>query len=180
MQADWQALQPMHFDTSISLATGVSCRVGGGSDAVAERRTRSCTPRFTTKPSVGGFFEAALGFVAYGFSNISDLIPVLCRILRRRRCRLDVHEKRLELRRLGIGIADEGRQRIRSPAFPRSTGEAPMQRDAHDVNGLAVADQGPDPLGDNRFRFHRSAFRPDPHPTAERDVFLLGKLFRYF
>src|SRR3954471_23482432 len=36
-QADWQALQPMHFETSISLATGSNCRVGGGKSGVAER-----------------------------------------------------------------------------------------------------------------------------------------------
>src|SRR5208337_3621125 len=40
MQADWQALQPMHFDTSISLATGVSWRSGGGT-LEADRLTRS-------------------------------------------------------------------------------------------------------------------------------------------
>ena len=40
MQADWQALQPMHFETSISLATGVSCRSGGGT-LEADLLTRS-------------------------------------------------------------------------------------------------------------------------------------------
>ena len=44
--ADWQALQPMHFDTSISFATGVSLRAGAGTDE-AERRTRSASLRST-------------------------------------------------------------------------------------------------------------------------------------
>src|SRR5215471_3010664 len=39
-QAAWHALQPMHFDTSISLATLVSS-LAGGSTLEAERATRS-------------------------------------------------------------------------------------------------------------------------------------------
>src|ERR1700761_8754868 len=52
LQATWHALQPMHFDTSISFATGVSCRAGGGTDE-AERRIRSASPRSTLMFSVG-------------------------------------------------------------------------------------------------------------------------------
>ena len=37
-QADWQALQPMHFDTSISFATGVSLTRRRRHSTVAERR----------------------------------------------------------------------------------------------------------------------------------------------
>jgi hypothetical protein len=36
----------MHFDTSISFATGVSCFSGAGT-LEAERRTRSPSPKFT-------------------------------------------------------------------------------------------------------------------------------------
>src|SRR6202789_4040769 len=97
----------------------------------------------------------------------------------RRRCRLDVHQERLELRCLGIGIADERRERVGAPTFPRHAGEAPMQRDSHDVNGLAVTDERPDALGDDGFRLDRTALRPDAHPTAERDAFFLREFFRY-
>src|SRR5262249_44496184 len=54
-QAAWHALQPMHFDTSMSLATGVSWRAGGGTDE-ADRRIRSASPRLTV-----GFFVFGLG-----------------------------------------------------------------------------------------------------------------------
>ena len=36
-QADWQALQPMHFDTSMSLATSTWRRISGGVSVEAER-----------------------------------------------------------------------------------------------------------------------------------------------
>src|ERR1700688_1005484 len=110
MQADWHALQPMHFDTSISLATGVNSRSGGGRCSVAERRTRSPGPRFSTKPSVGGLLIAVRGL-----SNI--LVP------HRWRRRLDVHQERLVFGRLDIGVTDEGRERVRGEAFPRRAGE---------------------------------------------------------
>src|SRR5262249_2971888 len=41
--AVWHALQPMHFDTSISLATS-ACRWAGGVTWEAERRIKSCSP----------------------------------------------------------------------------------------------------------------------------------------
>jgi hypothetical protein len=38
MQATWQALQPMHLEISISLATGsAACRTDGEAVVVAER-----------------------------------------------------------------------------------------------------------------------------------------------
>src|SRR5262249_21994831 len=53
-QADWQALQPMHFEVSISFDTSVSCRAGGGT-LEAERRIRSCGPNFCSPGWVDGF-----------------------------------------------------------------------------------------------------------------------------
>src|SRR5215510_3053095 len=97
MQADWQALQPMHFETSISLATGVSCRSGGGRSLVAERRIRSAAVKLLTKPSEGGLLTAVVGPFP---SAISDL--------RRPGGWLDIHQESLELRRIGVGVADEG------------------------------------------------------------------------
>ncbi len=39
--ADWHALQPMHFETSMSLATSVLLRMVGGCSVEAERWTMS-------------------------------------------------------------------------------------------------------------------------------------------
>src|SRR5215472_7596118 len=130
----------MHLDTSISLATWVSWRVGGGKVSVAERRIRSPSPRFSTNAWVGGLLTAVRG--------LSDMLVPL-----RRRGRLDVHEERLELRRLGVCVAHERRERVRTEAFAGGAGEAPVQRDAHDVDDLAVALQRLDPLGHQGFRF---------------------------
>jgi hypothetical protein len=46
MQADWQALQPMQRETSMSLATSSVCRAEGPSKVVAERFLTSsdCSP----------------------------------------------------------------------------------------------------------------------------------------
>jgi hypothetical protein len=41
MQADWQALQPMQVDTSMSFATSTVWRTDGLSVVVAERRDMS-------------------------------------------------------------------------------------------------------------------------------------------
>jgi hypothetical protein len=41
MHADWQALQPMQVETSISLATSVVCLTPGAGVVVAERRAIS-------------------------------------------------------------------------------------------------------------------------------------------
>src|ERR1700691_5284913 len=95
-----------------------------------------------------------------------------------RRRRLDVHQERLELRRLGIGIANEGRKRVRTPAFPRHTHETPMQGNPHDMDGLAVAHKWPDTFGHHRLRLDRTALGPDAYPAAQLDTLLLRKLFR--
>src|ERR1700730_5895388 len=94
--------------------------------------------------------------------------------------RLDVDQKRLVLRRLDVGVTDIRRERIRAEALFRRSGESPVQRNADDVDGLAVADQRRDPLGDDSFGLDRSALGPDPYPTARLDAFLLRKLLRYF
>jgi hypothetical protein len=41
MQATWQALQPMHLEMSISLATGMALRALGEGVVVAERAAMS-------------------------------------------------------------------------------------------------------------------------------------------
>ena len=41
MQATWQALHPMHFETSMSFATSSGCRICGGAAVEAERRITS-------------------------------------------------------------------------------------------------------------------------------------------
>src|SRR5260370_42354987 len=61
MQADWQALRPMHFETAMSFATGVSCRAGGGRSSLAERLITSLAPKLFTNPSVGGLLTAVRG-----------------------------------------------------------------------------------------------------------------------
>src|SRR5215470_5596129 len=106
MQADWQALQPMHFETSISLATGVSWRSGGGRSLVAERRIMSAAVKLVTKSAVGGLLTAVVGPFP---SAMSDL--------RRPGGGLDVHEERLEFRGLAVRVADERCEGVRSPAL---------------------------------------------------------------
>src|SRR4051794_6126549 len=96
MQAAWQALQPMHLVTSISFAISV-CRSAGGVTVEAERRIRSFSPNFGELGAIAGF----------GIGGNMVLSP-----LRNRRPgrRLEIDQKRLEFRRLDIGIADERRQ----------------------------------------------------------------------
>src|SRR6202035_3805320 len=121
--AAWQALQPMHFETSISLATGVSWRAGAGTDE-AERRTRSASLRFV------------IGFCVFGLGSSNSNAMASSLRHRSRRDGLDVDHERLEFRRLGIGVADKGRQRIGTEAFAGAAHETPMQRDADDMDGL--------------------------------------------
>src|ERR1700722_6243196 len=90
---------------------------------------------------------------------------------------LDVDQERLELRRLGIGIADIGRQRIRAETFTGAAHKTPMQRDADDMDGLAVADHRLDALGPISLGLYRTAFGEHPDPAAVADIFLLGQLF---
>src|SRR5579871_3401636 len=97
MQADWHALQPMHFETSMSLATSV-CLCAGGVTRDADRRITSCSPNFGGTGLVVGF----------GNGGNIDLASS-----RHRPCGgLDVDQERLEFRRLDIGVADERREHI--------------------------------------------------------------------
>ena len=84
----------MHFETSISLATGVSCRAGVGTDE-AERRTKSASSDIVGR---------GIGVGSSNSNNAmaSSLTPPAGRN------GLDVDKERLELRGLGIGVADNG------------------------------------------------------------------------
>src|SRR6516164_10269404 len=115
MQAASQALQPMHFDTSMSFATSVSCRSGGGT-VEADRRIRSASPRLILAPGSG-----------LGSWNSNAMTASLCH---RPGEGLDIDQERLVFRRLDVGVADIGRKRVRAEAFPRFPHEAPVQRDA--------------------------------------------------
>src|SRR5580692_9732581 len=165
--AAWQALQPMHFETSISLATGVSCRAGAGTEE-AERRTRSASLRFV------------VGFTVFGLGSSNS--NAMASSLRHRSGRdgLDVDQERLELRRFGIGVADIWGERIGPETLTGAAHKAPMQRDADDMDGLAVADHRLDALGHVDLGFHRAAFRPDADPAAIGDTLFLGQFFADF
>src|ERR1700730_2460723 len=67
---------------------------------------------------------------------------------------LDIYQERLELRRLDVGIADEGRERIRPETLLGFTHETPVQGNSNDMHRLAVANQRTDALGDNRLRLY--------------------------
>src|SRR6202047_2621883 len=73
---------------------------------------------------------------------------------------LDVDQERLELRRLCIGVADGGCQRVGAIALARLTGEPPMDRHADDMHGFAVHHHRTDALGHICFA--------DDHPTLGR------------
>src|SRR5215467_10758029 len=105
LHATWQALQPMHLETSMSLATSVVLRTEGDAVVVAERRvmSRDCS----------------------GMVVPSGL--------------LEVHQERLVLRRLDVGVADEGRQGVGEVAVLRHDEESPVDRDADRVDPPAVA-----------------------------------------
>src|SRR5512140_2678474 len=107
MHAAWQALQPMHFETSMSFATSgiASERTLGAAEVEAERRVTS--------------------------SDMSAMVRLLSG--HALRSLLDVHQERLELRGLGVGVADERRQRVGEVARLREPGEAPVDRDADGV-----------------------------------------------
>jgi hypothetical protein len=76
MQADWQALQPMHFDTSISLATSVRRRSGCGTSAVADILMTSPGRRFDGRGWTGGFAAAVTGSGARSLMTRLPLRPV--------------------------------------------------------------------------------------------------------
>src|SRR5262245_8165175 len=104
MHATWQALQPMHLDSSISLAICGDERTWDEGVVVAERATtfwglvpamvvslrRAASRRL--KPPRGAANKVSVG------ASCS--------------CLLDVDEERLELRRLRVGVADERSQCI--------------------------------------------------------------------
>src|SRR4051812_28011587 len=94
--ATWQALQPMHFEVSMSFATSV-WRVAGGVIVEAERRMRSFSPNICLISVTGGL----------GSSNSNAMIASLHH---RSGNGLDIDQKRLVLRRLDVGVADIGRE----------------------------------------------------------------------
>src|SRR6266567_2507144 len=102
MHAAWQALQPMHFETSISFATCCSWRTCGDGAVEAELRTmsRDCKSAIARSPSHH----------------------------RRSRSFLDVHQERLELRGFRVGIANARGERVGAVAFARQTGKTPVDR----------------------------------------------------
>src|SRR5512145_2133386 len=77
MQATWQALQPMHFEMSMSFATSSVSRTPGGDVVEAERRVTSSD------------WSAMVRLLSSGHA---------------RRSLLDVHEERLELRGLDARV----------------------------------------------------------------------------
>src|SRR5512143_1284736 len=123
MQATWQALQPMHFETSMSFATSSVRRICGAEVVEAERRVTSSVWR--------------------AMSRLLD---------HARRSLLDVHQERLELRGLGVAVADERGERVREVAGSGLAVEPPVQRDADGVDLLAVDLERLDPLRDDRLR----------------------------
>src|SRR5581483_7656379 len=100
MHALWQALQPMHFEMSISLATLAVSRTPGGGVVVADR----C------------------------------LMSRDCRAIRVSSNLFHVHQERLEFRRVGVGVADKGRERVGEVARPGDALEAPVDRNAYGVD----------------------------------------------
>src|SRR5574342_461024 len=101
MHATWQALHPMHFETSMSFATFAVSRTPGAGEVEAERRVTSRD------------WRAMACLLSLGHA---------------RRSLLDVHEERLELRGLDVGIADERGEGVREVSGPGEAVEAPVQR----------------------------------------------------
>src|SRR5262245_21082896 len=139
MHATWQALQPMHFDSSISFATSVVWRTLGVGDVVLDRAVMS-----------------------------SDCSDAMARPL----CLLDVHDERLEFRRLGVRIADVGRERVREIAVLGHPLEAPMDRHADHVHLLAVDVERAYALRHHRGGLHLTAVRAHLHHLAVPDALL--------
>src|SRR5471032_2014038 len=120
MHAVWQALQPMHFDTSISLATVpvTGVRASGGCTVVADIRLMSsdCNAiKVLLAPSCCGFFH--------------------------------FDQEGLEFRCLRIPVPDARREGVDQIAFLRLSGKAPVQRQTDGMDRLAVDDQRLDALG---------------------------------
>ena len=70
---------------------------------------------------------------------------------------LDVHEKRLELRRLRVGVAHERRQGVGDVAVLGQPHEAPVDRDADGMHLLARHGERLQALGDDRHGDDESA-----------------------
>src|ERR1019366_10640804 len=136
----------MHFETSMSFATSVWRRAGGVT-LDADRRIKSCVPNRCAWGPVEGF----------GIGGNIVFPPLRHRLADG----LDIDQERLVFRRLDVGVPDKRRQRIGSEAFLRRTGEAPMQWNADDMDGLPIADERPYALRHHGLRPHRAAFRPD-------------------
>src|ERR1700739_1344908 len=105
-------------------------------------------------------------------------ISLMCVILAdfdRLSCLLDLDQKRLELRRLRVGVADRGGQRIgQEPRFGHPH-ESPMNWHTHRVHHLAVDGHGPDALGHHRHRLDIAAVRTDLDALAAGDADLPGQ-----
>src|SRR5512146_1751234 len=145
MQATWQALQPMHFETSMSFATSSVCRIFGAEVVEAERRVTSSVRAMSR----------LLGHA--------------------RRSLLDVHQERLELRGLCVAVADERRERVREVPGPGLAVEPPVERDPDGVDLLAVDLERLDPLGDDRLRHDLAALRAHHDHVAAPDPLLAGE-----
>src|SRR5262245_33370110 len=143
MHATWQALQPMHLDSSMSLATSSVLRMLGEGVVVAERDWMSSD-------------DCMVMALSSGF--------------------LDVHEERLELRRLRVRVAHVRRQRVREVAVLRHSNESPVDRDAHRVHLLAVALERVDALGDYRRGLDLAPVRAHLDQLAVRDPLLLRQV----
>src|SRR5471030_716982 len=91
---------------------------------------------------------------------------------------LDINQERLVFRRLDVGIADIRRERVRTKALPRRARESPMQGDADDVHGFAIASERDNAFGYHGFCLDRSALGPDPDPASRLDALFLRQLLR--
>src|SRR5215470_14104467 len=140
--AVWHALQPMHFDTSISLATSV-CRLAGGVMVEAERRIRSCSPNLAGVAWVVGF---GIG------GNMAR--PPLCH---RPSAGLDIDQECLVLRRLRVRVAYGRRQRVDRRCLLGLADEAEVERHSDGVHGIAGHLQRLEPLGDDGVALNRPA-----------------------
>src|SRR5450755_892970 len=169
MQATWQALQPMHELTSMSLATSGWWRASGEGVVVADRsamsrdwsddmvRSPAGPSRRRPRPPRG----AANGCEAPS-GSWSRL--------------LDVDDERLVFRRLRVGVADDRRQRVHEVARLGDADEAPVDRQAHRVRAFAVDVERGDSLGHDRNGLDVAALGAHLDPVAVGDALLLAEL----
>src|SRR5690349_11118527 len=83
---------------------------------------------------------------------------------------LDLDEERLELGRLRVAVADDGRERVGEEAGLRDARESPVDRNADRVHDFPFDRQRPDALRDHRDRFDVTAVRAHLHAPAVRDA----------